>query len=136
MTGSYTREHCYYIGRVAGDDESMVAASTCNGLEAAIWTGGERYAVMPANGVLPSSYRSSSNVDDTSIGGMTETGSHMNEHIIFRKADLRQPLPEGCGADNIDKSSLLESARQQHWSSFGYSQLHSYIYRPFYVAKA
>jgi len=118
MSGSSSREHCYYIGRVAGDDESMVAASTCNGLEAAIWTNGERYAVMPAvNGVhnLPGQYRSSS----SSLGGMMENGVHMEEHVVFRKADLRSPLPEGCGTNDVDKAALLSAARAQHWSSIG-----------------
>ncbi|KAI6648525.1 hypothetical protein LOD99_8157 [Oopsacas minuta] len=51
-------EHCFYHGylRQAGEDDSMVAVSTCNGLHGTVYSKGEIYIIQPTSQHSPKKY--------------------------------------------------------------------------------
>ncbi|KAI5619640.1 disintegrin and metalloproteinase domain-containing protein 9 precursor [Silurus asotus] len=65
---------CHYSGHVSGQEESLVALSSCNGLRGVIFIGNESYALEPAL-----------NATD-------------NEHILFPLEDV-QAQPFVCGVE-------------------------------------
>jgi hypothetical protein len=108
--------NCYYHGHVAGDSDSVVTMSTCNGLRGSIRGHGEYFAVEPASFVssLPtlssgfaSQSRSSSPIgfSPSSLPAMNAHPLHAavplsriptTDHLVYRHADLQEE-EKTCG---------------------------------------
>lgn len=89
--------HCYYLGQVLGDPESLVAVSTCKGLDGFIETSTEHYHIKPAAPHTQRKFKWAS-IEKPHVTTV--------KHIIYKTKDLPESSrpPFKCGVGNEDPS--------------------------------